>query len=166
MKLKLMLLTIVLALFTGCYEPAKEKVEIRNQKPLVWITPTESYCDINNGRMGGYTGNTCISVWSSANNMCRLRHGRLPTVKELSKVVTDCGGRMHNNDAQERTMNDENVFYQNCYDAKGFTPDLYWTSNTYEELGEDFMAYVSFAYGTSFGDEKDKMRAVRCVKVD
>ena len=61
----------------GCYSPAKQEVEPKKEitKPLVWTTPSEGYCRINDGII---KNDICKASWRNSKYMCILTHSRLP----------------------------------------------------------------------------------------
>ena len=93
MKLKLVLmLLVVLGFAVGCEnktEPNEKKTELK------WINPTQKVCQANDGKMDD---DICEANWSDAKDICRASGGRLPTIDELKKVVTDCGGTIDDYD--------------------------------------------------------------------
>lgn len=77
-----------------------------------WITPSDNICRSNGGKV---YDDGCRATWKEANKICGVSGGRLPTIDELKKVVTDCGGKI-----DEYAKNEDNLEYQSCYKSKGF----------------------------------------------
>ena len=174
--MKFIVLTSILSgLFIGCYSPPKQeiekKVEIEKEiktkrktnKPLVWITPSKEDCTLNNGTI---KNNECNAKWSDANNLCTMIQARLPSIEELRKVVTDCGGKMDYNDNEEHTENEENIVYQDCYKRKGFTSAIHWSSSNSSQYYSDNKLYISFFFGMKYFVDIKYNTEFRCVKVD
>ena len=135
-------------------EPKKEKSK--------WINPTQKVCKANGGKMNGYI---CKSNWSNAKNICSASGGRLPTIDELRKVITDCGGEIKEEDdaTTEWTRNKKNTFYQACYKKKGFlSSNDYWSTTT--NACESSVAwYVAFNRG-DYWLSKTSEGSIRCVR--
>ena len=123
-----------------------KKQERRESLNSKWITPTQKKAS-----------------WEKAKKICRANGGRLPTVKELNQVITDCGGIV-NADYSEGKKNKENINYQNCYKKKGFkSDDDYWSSTT--NVNGTYVAWiVSFDYGHQDNYTKAFSHYVRCVR--
>lgn len=85
-----------------------------------WLKPTNSVCEANGGKL--YKG-VCQANWKNAKKICSASGGSLPTIDDLRKVVTDCGGVI-----DDYTNNINNSNYQTCYKQKGFTSSWYWSS--------------------------------------
>ena len=94
-----------------------------------WMTPSTITCKRNGGTFG------CIATWEDAKKICSDSKGRLPTIDELEKVVTDdCNGKLFtyprstSNDSEnnyansyyQTVVNIDNPNYQSCYADKGF----------------------------------------------
>ena len=106
-----------------------------------WITPTKERV-----------------TWKKAKELCRENGARLPTLKELKKVVTDCGGIIG-----ELDKNEKNSRYQQCRKNKGFNSNYYWSSPT--NVNSHYYAWiVSFDYGYQYSNNKDYSNYVRCVR--
>ena len=125
-----------------------------------WITPSNSVCKSNGGEVDG---DGCLADWEDAKNICSASGGRLPTIDELKKVVTDCGGEMKDDTVEEWKRNQNNSNYQSCYKQKGFTSNYYWSSTT-------DASYTNYAWGvnfdngyTNYGSKSDN-GYVRCVR--
>jgi hypothetical protein len=101
------------------------------------------------------TGET--ANWKKAKKICQAKGGRLPTIEELRKVVTDCGGVI--NDYEN---NRKNSSYQACYKAKGFTSNGYWSSTTYAS-DSSYAWLVYFYYGSDYRYDKTAEFYARCV---
>ena len=90
--------------------------------------------------------------------------GRLPSLDELRKVVSDCGGiKVSDGDknwSQIVKKNEANKSYQKCYKVKGFTPDYYRSSTIRDEI---YTWMMDFSRG-NIGYDKDSHRyGVRCI---
>jgi hypothetical protein len=96
--------------------------------------------------------------WKKAKEICRAKGGRLPTIEELRKVVTGCGGVI--NDYEN---NRKNSSYQACYKAKGFTSNGYWSSTTYAS-DSSYAWLVYFYYGSDYRYDKTAEFYARCVR--
>ncbi|CAA6804537.1 MAG: Unknown protein [uncultured Sulfurovum sp.] len=100
----------------------------------------------------------CQADWRDAQKICRANGGRLPTIDELKKVVTECGGTM-----EDFKNNRLNSAYQSCYKNKGFASNYYWSSTTY--VGYTYYAWnVYFNFGSQSYDVKSDSNYVRCVR--
>ena len=134
----------------GKSEPKKRKSK--------WITPTQKVCKANGGKMKGYI---CQATWSNAKDICRASGGRLATIDELKKVVTDCGGTIDDNN------NKADAIYQDCFKEKGFSSDYhsYWSSTTSTSASFTNGAWlVCFTSGNTFLNYKSGDNDVRCVR--
>lgn len=99
-----------------------EKPEIvSNSVTTQWITPTNTVCQRNGGKIN--SRGVCTAKWSDAKNICHSMGGKLPTLSELEKVVVDCGG-IH----EKGALNQSNSLYKSCYKKIGFGSDFYWSS--------------------------------------
>jgi len=92
---------------------------------------------------------------------------RLPTIDELSEVVTLCGGiRVTLHDDNWRDIwnkNEANENYQANYKAKGFASGNCWSSTT--DVGNTSRAwFVRFSYGIQGSNAKSDDGYVRCVR--
>ena len=125
------------------------------KKKSKWISPTQKVCKANGGKMDGYT---CKANWSDAKDICRASGGRLSTIDELKKVLTDCGGTIDNDN------NKADSVYQDCYKKKGFSDSSnYWSSTSFVDR-EDVAWFVYFNDGYVNGTHKDSNYYVRCVR--
>ena len=97
---------------------------------------------------------------------------RLPTLEELELVVKRCGGinvELADDDWEAITnKNIANVLYQENYEAKGFAPDVYWSSTTYNGTSGNAL-YVSFYNGSQYDGDQHYYNMsispyVRCVR--
>ncbi len=96
--------------------------------------------------------------WKKAKEICRAKGGRLPTIEELRKVVTDCGGII-----DDDQNNKKNSSYQSCYKAKGFTSSNYWSSTT-AASDSSYAWFVSFGNGPDHWYDRTYEYRVRCVR--
>ena len=127
-----------------------------------WITPSKNICKQYNGY--AYSDYDCKANWKEAESICRSIGGRLPTLEELVKVITECG--LSPSDDYKET--EKNYHYQSCYKAKGFSDSkffFYWTSRTNSNNSQ--VAYVvRFLNAWILGNElKSFDNGVRCVRV-
>jgi len=120
-----------------------------------WITPTNSICKANGGKL--YKG-VCDAKWKDAKKICSASGGRLPTFKELRKVITDCGGEI---DASKK--NKANKSYQQCYKAKGFISSIYWSSTTHAfNSSNAWVVNINYGYDNYY--DEGFYYLVRCVR--
>jgi len=132
-----------------------EKSESKKEKSE-WISPTQKNCKANGGKMDGYI---CSATWSNAKDICRASGGKLASIDELKKVVTDCGGII-----DDSSNNSKDFVYQDCYKRKGFSrSNNYWSSRTVKGY-ENLTWIVYFDDGIVVGDYKSNNDYVRCVR--
>jgi len=112
-----------------------------------WITPSEKG----------------MVTWSEAKKICSNLGGRLPTISELKRVVTDCGGEVTNDTGAIWDKNANNSSYQSCYQQKGFTSYHYWSSTT-SASGTSYAWGVYFYNGYTDYYYKSNNDRVRCVR--
>jgi len=125
-----------------------------------WIDVTPSICRDNGGKM---SDGVCKAKWSDAERICRAS-GRLPTINELEKVVTNCGGVSTKNKRNRSELWDKNranQSYQKCYKSKGFSSSYYWSSSTYDS---NSAWIVGFYDGYLLDNYKYYYSFVRCVR--
>ena len=122
-----------------------------------WITPSNSVCKSNGGKVDS---DGCEATWSDAKKICSASGGRLPTIDELKKVVTDCGGEMKYGNVAEWKRNSNNSSYQSCYKEKGFSRGWYW-SKTSKNSSQAW--YVYFRHGSDYWHYKTYTSYVLCV---
>jgi len=103
-----------------------------------WITPTNKVCKANGGKI---TNEVCGATWKNSKKICSASGASLPSIDDLRKVVTDCGGVI---DDYINNINNSN--YQTCYKQKGFTSSWYWSST---EINS------SLAWGVDFRNGND-----------
>ena len=176
MKIKFMLIPLaILGLVVGSYADANKdkslkstdkevtKIETKEKsksqkEEIIWIDPTQKACKANGGKIGS-NSSFCIANWSKAKDICSASEGRLVTVDELKKVVTDCGGTVN-----DYSKNQKNTLYKDCYEKQGFSDASdYWSSSRFK--GEEKSAwFVGFYNGVVNRDTKDNSFYVRCVK--
>jgi hypothetical protein len=102
-------------------------------------------------------------TWKKAKELCSANGGRLPTIEELKKVVTDCGGEMKDYNLAEWERNEKNTYYQNCYKKRGFNSNGYWSSTSLS-YNNDTAWFVHFNVGFQNYNGKDNNYYVRCVR--
>lgn len=139
-----------------------------------WITPTNKIC-IDNG--GEIDNGVCLAPWEEAKNICRRSGGRLATLRELKKVVSDCTGiniqkekRFEELNVQEQKnlrelwdKNKTNNYYQNCYKSKGFTSNYYWSGTVYERWTNNGWG-INFSNGNRYDGNMSYRGVVYCVR--
>jgi len=134
-----------------------------NHKPVKkrWITQenydAENYMDTSGDTATIYCANLSLGGYSD---------WRLPTVDELDKIVTDCGGEPTKNKSNWLELwdkNGANKFYQSCYKSKGFSSSDYWSSTT--RASNTSRAWnVVFSNGGTYDGNKYGSYYVRCVR--
>ena len=167
MKLKsLLVLLVVLGFAVGCSTAQLEKEEtyVKNEKQvnkvnIQWVTPSEKDCVTNGGKMDRVQ---CEAKWLEAKKICHVLNGRLPTIDELKKIVTNCGGELSAKPYSAiASKNRKNYFYQSCYKNKGFASYYSWSST----VGNSSMAWGNdFKSGTQDYNDKNRNYYVRCVR--
>jgi len=136
-------------------EVVVEKKEVRNTSSSKWITPSNSTCKNNGGKIDSVG---CNATWENAKNICSASGGSLASIDVLRKVVTDCGGKI-----DDYNNNIDNRSYQSCFKEKGFRSSNYWSSTSV--VGFEYHAWiVGFDYGVVYGDDKNYNVYVRCVR--
>jgi len=129
---------------------------ITQESTSKWINPLENVCKSNGGEING---NICDANWENAKKICKLSGGTLPSIRELKKVIVDCGGSFNN-----RELNHKNAAYKSCYKEKGFTSvyDTYWSST--KEQSSSSILFVHFYNGTELVSSQTGDYSVRCVR--
>ena len=122
-------------------EVVVEKKEVKTTIISKWFSPTDKEV-----------------TWKKADKICKDNGGRLLTIEELKKVVTDCGGTIDDYDNNEASSS-----YQSCHQEKGFKSIGYWSSTSFVG-GEDDAWFVTFYDGSVHGVNKDNNGYVRCVR--
>jgi len=125
-----------------------------------WITPSNSTCRNHGGKVDS---DGCKANWVNAKNICSASGGSLPTIDELRKVVTDCGGEMEEDNSAEWERNEKNTSYQSCSEKKGFTFGGYWSATTYVSDSSDAWN-VGFDGGDDGWGSKTAEVYIRCVR--
>ncbi len=120
-----------------------------------WVKPTKSEC-------GSYGGNLengiCKAKWQYAKDICQALQARLPTIMELEKVITDCGGVVGD------FNNRKNLKYQECYQRRGFSnKDLYFSSTETNNYSSRALS-VSFYHGFDHARLKLDGYYVLCIR--
>ncbi len=133
------------------------------QKADKWITPTDTTCKANGGRID--SDGICKAKWENAKKICRGSGGSLPGIYTLREVVHDCGGTIVNfNDEDWEMVNQFNKSYQDCYKSKEFSPPLYYWSSTSSTHNSNNAFYITFGTGRQENRTKAANEAVRCVR--
>jgi hypothetical protein len=129
-----------------------ESKEVKITSTSKWITPSNSMCKNNGGKVnsGG-----CNATWSNAKNICSASGGSLPSIDALRRVVTDCGGTI-----DDYSNNLANSSYQSCYKQKGFSSYWYW-SKTSKDSSSAWL--VHFKDGDDLWNGKTYTDYVLCV---
>jgi hypothetical protein len=121
-----------------------------------WIDPPQENCTSNGGKVD--KDGECTANWENAVQICSSLSTRLPTIDELRKVVTDCGGIL---DLYKHNKNNE--AYEPCYKKKGFTIHSYWSSSSVVSDSSGAW-YVNFLNGYDYTFGKSSSYHVRCIK--
>ena len=133
-----------------------QKTSTPTRKVNKWITPKDSTCRSKGGKL---EKGICSANWQDAKAICRAMGGRLPSVSELNRVITDCEGTV---DSAAENKGDPN--YQSCYKRKGFAAsNYYWSSTTYTGYS-GHAGQVSFYYGFQSNLYTTNSFYVRCVR--
>jgi len=144
----------------GCSE--LENLQKALKKDDKWITPTDTLCKSNGGEI---KNGVCEAPWQKAKNICSASGGRLPTIKELEKVVSDCGGTnvkdSDTNSSDILEKNQKNSSYKSYYQLRGFISEGYWSSSR-----SDHIWYLHFKSGYANNKKwyDDYSFYVRCVR--
>lgn len=136
-----------------------EGEESSNNSNIKWITPSNSICKNNGGKI---ESDGCYANWNSANKVCRsLENARLASINELIAVLSKCGGII-NTWEQNRV----NQSYQKCYKAKGFSDGswLWYWSDTKDDRKSDSFRAINFDNGANNNPKVTNTLLVRCVK--
>jgi putative hemolysin len=138
------------------------------KKKLQWINPKASVCTKNGGTLKRVNKKTdkvkieaCASDYNTAKEICTAMKGRLASINEFKKVLSDCGATL-----DKPFKNAKNRKYQACYKNKGFIVANYsYFSSTNLKSNPLYSWRVFFASArTSKGHIKDKGAYVRCIK--
>ena len=139
---------------------------ITNASPLEWIDPIKDVCLKHKGDYSN--DGMCDTYGEEAQNICQETGGSVPTLSELRKLITVCGGEMvytdgSDSDKAKMDKNKKNKAYQSCYQKKGFKAKYgYWTA-TEHSVNDPSLIYVYF--DDAVYDWYDGWRRiVRCVK--
>jgi len=121
-----------------------------------WVKPTRSACTSNGGKL---ENGICKANWESAKDICRASGARLPTINELRRVITSCGGVVN-----ESNNNTNDPDYQSCYQRRGFSyKDVYLSSTEYNNDSSGAW-YVSFYGGNDGWYDKSSEDYALCVR--
>lgn len=122
-----------------------------------WVNPPRKACTKNGGKLA--PGGICESTWHDARRICNTSGARLPTINELRRVVTGCGGEI---DDVNNNQNDPS--YQSCYKRRGFSDaNGYWSSTSYAGVASSAWN-VYFDYGGGNWYSNSNSIYVRCVR--
>jgi len=138
----------------------EDESEQSSSSSIKWITPSNSTCKNHGGKATSYG---CKAKWINAKNICSASGGSLPTIDELRKVVTDCGGEMKEDNSAEWERNRNNTSYQACYKKKGFSSYNYWSSTTHAS-GTNRAWLLNFYHGFTHYYYESRNGYVRCVR--
>jgi len=120
-------------------EENDETIIISKQSETKWIKPSDSTCMGTGGKI--MLG--CVANWKDAKAICLAMGGILPSITELRKVVTDCGGTIND----DSTRNSHIV--ELCFIKKGFFTHIPYWSRTDEDS--------SYAWSLNFGNPNDSL---------
>jgi len=133
MKLKLIVLIIV---FFGWSVEAYPKS--RGQQ---FISPSKATCS----KYGEHWNNNfgvCTASWRSAKKVCKASGGRIPTKREIQRLIRSCGGVDASaiKDTMYRLKNINSYSYSSCYKRKGIPggPKSYWTATKYSVMPNEY----------------------------
>ncbi len=141
---KLILVSIASLLLSSTYANAE------------WVKPTRSVCTSNGGK---FVKGICSVDWQNAKNICQASGARLPTIDELRKVITSCGGVVN-----ESSNNINDPDYQSCYQRRGFRDkDWYWSSTEYNNNSSSAWG-VNFNGGKGTWGSKSDQNYALCVR--
>jgi hypothetical protein len=140
---KLILVSIASLLLSSTYASAE------------LVKPTRSACTSNSGKLA--KGGICEADWQSAKRICRASGARLPTISELRSVVTSCKGILSGN-------NQNNPYYQSCYQKRGFDEAFYWSSTEFNNADGRGAWGVHFYFGDDFRNNQSENFYVSCVR--
>jgi len=91
--------------------------------------------------------------------VCEKIGAKVPTVNELKKVITSCGGVV-----DDWEKNENNSAYKSCVKKKGFSSEKWYWSSTLVS-GKTYNAkVVDFRHGTLNDSGMDSIYYLRCVK--
>ena len=125
------------------------------QETSKWINPTQKVCNANGGKI---SYGDCKADWSNAKAICQASGGRLATLDEFKKVITDCNGTLG-----DFYSNLKNSAYHNCLDKKDFS-SKYWSST--DNGPKNNPAWGAWVFGgnemTGYG--KSQEFYVRCMR--
>ena len=142
----------------------KFKSKLKIEQNSKWIDPTSEYCHKYNGKTNGKIG-ICFANIDNAKKICSSLGGRLPTLKELKKVIINCGGKIVDILGKEKLVNVNNSNYQSCRKEKGFDANgiSYWSSDIIEYNSNHQNWSINFEYGYKNG-YPDNQLIFRCIK--
>jgi hypothetical protein len=121
-----------------------------------WVKPTRSVCTSNGGKL---ENGICKANWQNAKDICRASGARLPTISELRRVITSCGGVVND---YENNRNDPD--YQSCYQRRGFSDkDWYWSLTEYNNDSSNAWGVYFYGGDGNWGYKSDEDYAL-CVR--
>ena len=89
-----------------------------------WITPTNTVCTSNNGKVDEYG---CQASWLNAEKICKESKGRVAPISEFKQIIKDCGGDVKDYTVKKDgniTKNQQNSDYKKCYEKEGFSSNF------------------------------------------
>ncbi len=125
-----------------------EKISNNNK----WINPSKHTC-INSG--GKFEKGVCKANWNNAKRICYKNGGRLPYIKELEKIVVNCGG-------------ENSPRYKSCYQQKyGFKDSIeYWSDTSQKNMIFNAKTiYFNDANIYSQSKETDYIVGIKCIRL-
>jgi len=131
-----------------------------------WLKPSKSICENNGGEYNTNNRQECRADLVTAEEICSLSGGILPTIAQLKQVVLDCGGEIYSpplGDYNITKRNQANSSYQACYKEKGFSSGIYQSSDTHSYATYDVWQ-INYSTGSLLLTNEDINTNIRCVK--
>ncbi len=122
-----------------------------------WVTPSKKACTKNGGKLA--RGGFCNAHWYAAKQICSAVDSRLPSLHELKREVTSCGGKI-----DDYNNNDKNTAYKSCYKKNGFRASGFYWSSVVDEDRMMWAFMVNFRRGRTTDGQKRVPKHVRCVR--
>ena len=133
-------------------EPKPKPVQVVSTSK--WIKPTNSVCRANGGKI---VKGVCYANWENAKKICLASGGQLPSRVDLEKEITNCGGFVNATVYEFAKVNNN---YQNCYNQKGFTDAIYWSSST---SSSNEVWNISFRNQSTYGMDVSSYYNMHCL---